>query len=218
MWCSGRFKVVGEPFIDMYKRSLVSDEDFLAAQLELREACASLLSQSLGKPTFVKDMAYHASPFLTNDFIKSVNNTFLIRDPKFSIPSLYRMRKDFAEAETGFKGQYELFMRIRDLTGTSFIIDGEQLKKRSEIIVPSYFRYINQKMPVDILNWSSGSRNDWIGRESWHLDAINSEGFQNTTPNADLDQLPQRVLDSIDRNMFYYDEMHKHLLIQNDDI
>ncbi|MFT5135122.1 MAG: hypothetical protein ACI9XU_000828 [Arenicella sp.] len=187
--------------------------------MELRAACATLLSQSRDKPTFVKDMAYHASPFLTDDFIKSVNNTFLIRDPRFSIPFMYRMREDFSEVETGFRGRYKLFQRIRDLTGKSpFIVDGEQLKIQSELIVPNYFRYINQKMAAYILTWSCGSLKDWLGRETWHIDAINSKGFEKTATNPDFEQLPQKVLDSIDRNMFYFDDIYKHLLIQKNAI
>lgn len=216
MWCSGQFTVISEPFIDLYKRSLLSSEERLAMQAELRNTCETLLYQSRVKQIFVKEMAYHANPFLRSTFIRSVNNTFLIRDPKLSIPSLYKMRADYAERETGFEGQFELFQRVRDITGKApFVLDGEQLKKSAELIVPDYFQYIGQEMPADILSWSAGSRADWVGRESWHLDAINSEGFESTASKIDFDQLPQKVLKSIDRSMFYYEKMHDQISIQD---
>lgn len=71
---------------------------------------------------------------------------------------------------------------------------GEQLKKQSKTVVTDYFRYIKQPLPADILTWESGSREDWVGRESWHTDAINSEGFMQFPVSTDLDGLPQRVL------------------------
>ncbi len=216
MWCSGQFSVVSEPFIDLYKRSLLSEEDLCAAQMELRETCEELLSLSRDKPVFVKDMAYHANPFLSDSFIEAINNTFLIRDPRLSIPSLYRMRENFTDAETGFKSQYELFQRIKKIAGKSpLIVDGEQLKKQSKVIVTNYFRYINRPMPADILTWDAGSREDWVGRESWHIDAINSKGFEQFSDNTSLDGLPQKVLDSIDRNMFYFEEMSNYLMAQD---
>ena len=213
--CSKQFKVVGEPFIDLYKRSLLSSKDSLLVQQEFEKVCDGLLVQSSAEPIFVKDMAYHAYPFITDNFIKSVNNTFLIRDPRLSIPSLYKMRENFAEAETGFEGQYQLFQRIQDVTGrTPYVLDGEQLKKSADLIVSDYFKYIGQKMPRDILNWQSGSRGDWIGRESWHIDAINSQGFEKSNKKINTEGLPQKVTESIDRNMYFYQQMVKQISIQ----
>jgi hypothetical protein len=218
MWCSGQFTVISEPFIDVYKSSLVSGEECIMAGAKLRSICETLLCQSRVKPIFVKDMAYHANPFLSDTFIQSVNNTFMIRDPKLSIPSLYKMRANYAERETGFEGQFELFQRIQNITGNApFVIDGEQLKNTAESIVRDYFRYIGHEMPADILIWPAGSRDDWVGRESWHLEAINSNGFKPATSSVDFDRLPPKVLDSIERNMPYYQEMYKQISIKNAD-
>jgi hypothetical protein len=35
-------------------------------------------------------------------------------------------------------------------------------------------------MPSGVLDWHPGSRDEWKGRESWHIDAINSSGFVDT--------------------------------------
>lgn len=215
MSCSNQFRVMGEPFIDLYKRSLLSPDELLTETKAFDKTCEALLAQSQAEPVFVKDMAYHAYPFITERFIQSVNNTFLIRDPRLSIPSLFRMRADFAEEETGFEGQYKLFQKISEVTGEApYVLDGELLKKSSDFIVSDYFRYIGQEMPSDILSWPSGSRDDWIGRESWHLEAIDSQGFDSASKGINLDGLPNKVLESIDRNMFFYRQMYKHISIQ----
>jgi hypothetical protein len=210
--CSGEFDVVGEPFIDLYKRALISAEKRQLVLADFKQVCDDLLARSLTKPVFVKDMGYHAIPFINDDFIKSVNNTFLIRDPNLSIPSLYKMRADYAEKETGFEGQYELFKRVCDVTGeVPFVVDGELLKKFSEAIVNDYFSYIGQQMPTGILSWPVGSRDDWAGREPWHVDAINSQGFEDFSAPEKIDKLPLKVMKSIERNMFYYQEMYKNI-------
>lgn len=208
MAASGQFDVIGEPFIEVYKKSLDSTEDFNQAQREFDKTCRSLLAQNKTKNIFVKEMGYHAYPFISNQLISLVNNTFLIRDPKISIPSLYKMRANFAEAETGFEGQFKLFNRIAEVTEHyPLVVDGECLRRHPVEIVQGFFSYIEQPMPNDILNWNLGSRDDWVGRESWHIDAINSTTFNQTNKPNDLSVLPARVLESIERNTYFYEKM-----------
>jgi len=215
MSCSRQFKVVGEPFIDLYKRSLLLANDPLTMQQKFEDVCEELLTQSMTEPVFVKDMAYHAYPFITDNFIQSVNNTFLIRDPRLSIPSLYKMRANFAEAETGFEGQYKLFQRIQDVTGrTPYVLDGERLKQSADLIISDYFKYIGQKMPRDILSWQAGSRDDWVGRESWHIEAINSQGYEKSDNKINIKEMPQKVIESIERNMYFYQQMYMQISTQ----
>ena len=128
MWHSGLFEVKSEPFIDHYKQSRLSTKDFAAAAQSVRQYCDSLITQSKQMPVFVKDMGYHAEPFVTDNFINSVRHTFLIRDPLLTIPSLHKMRPDYDEAHTGFAGQLALFERIKNVSGQNpLIIDAQQL-------------------------------------------------------------------------------------------
>jgi hypothetical protein len=73
MSCSRQFKVVGEPFIDLYKRSLLLANHPLAMQQEFASVCERLLTQGLSEPVFVIDMAYHAYPFKAT-ITTNVNN------------------------------------------------------------------------------------------------------------------------------------------------
>ena len=106
MDATGDFKVYGEPFIDLFKRSLLSSEEAKKAQMQSKALCDALIKESLKRPVFVKDMAYHALPFVDDEFLCSITNTFLIRSPEFTIPSLFRMRPEYQETHTGFEGQY----------------------------------------------------------------------------------------------------------------
>lgn len=209
---SGCFDVKSEPFIDIYKQSLRSDAESESANQAFQVICQTMTEQSRKQPLFVKDMAYHAQPFLTDDFIGSIQNTFLIRDPSLTIPSLYRMRPEYTEDQPGFEAQYHLFKRVHELTGSPpFVLDGEDLKQNAESIVSAYFRYIDCELPTDILHWPVGSREAWVGRESWHLDAIKSTGFEALQKDVDFKELPDRVLKSIERNRDYYEQMREYL-------
>lgn len=144
--------------------------------------CALLSDSSLQQAVFVKDMAYHANPFILDNQILSAKHTFLISSPNLSIPSLLKMRENFHEDETGFAGQRCLYSRIHQLTGKRpFIVDAEQRITFPSEAVSRYFDYLNYPMAKDALTWQPGSRDEWKGRESWHTDAINSKGFINQT-------------------------------------
>lgn len=66
-------------------------------------------------------------------------------------------------------------------------------------------------MPDDILDWQPGSREDWQGRESWHIDAINSSGFIDDITEVNLEEMPSRVTEIILKNMLYYNLMRENL-------
>ena len=55
-----------------------------------------------GRRVFLKDMAYHAKGVMGPEFISNFVNTFIVRDPKYVLSSLYRMWPDFILEETGY--------------------------------------------------------------------------------------------------------------------
>ncbi|WP_255418902.1 hypothetical protein [Paraglaciecola sp. MB-3u-78] len=216
---SGQFNVIGEPFIDIYKQGMLSSHDVRITQRNFNQVFDSLSQNSLLQPVFVKDMAYHVTPFISDSQILSAQHTFLIRDPKLSIPSLFKMRENFHENETGFTGQSTLFKRIYTLTGNKpFIVDAEQLIRSPIKTVGRYFDSIKHVMPKDVLDWHPGSRDEWKERESWHIDAINSSGFVDTKRDVKTEPLPSRIAQIIQKNMVPYNYMWEQLSQQKLDV
>jgi hypothetical protein len=200
-----QFKVIGEPFIDIYKQGIKSQQDFTIAKQSFDKKFAVLLSNSIHQPLFVKDMGYHAIPFISDEQIKAARHAFLIRDPGLSIPSLYKMRQDFHENEAGFDGQVALYKKIYKLSSNSpHVFDAEILAASPHKTVSDYFQSINAPMPKSVLNWQAGSRSDWQGRESWHVDAINSNTFFHSQKNIDESLMPIRVKEIIKQNLPHY--------------
>lgn len=211
-----QFNVIGEPFIDIYKQGMLSSNDVQITQSNFNHVFESLSHNSLQQPVFVKDMAYHVTPFILDSQILSAKHTFLIRHPNLSIPSLYKMRENFHENETGFEGQITLFKRISKLTGKKpFIVDAERLITSPIKTVSRFFDSINHVMPRGVLDWQPGSRDDWKGRESWHIDAINSSGFMDTKRDVKARPLPSRIDKVIQQNVPLYNFMCEQLYQQN---
>jgi hypothetical protein len=78
--------------------------------------------------------------------------------------------------------------------------------------VKQYFAYIDHRMPSHALIWESGARDNWKGRESWHVDAINSRGFTDNKRSINREKMPPRVEALIKQNMSCYEYMCGQLL------
>lgn len=212
MFYSGEFEVVSEPFLDLYKQSLVSEQSRLECIISAERVFHELLHQSRNKPVFVKDMAYHAEPLLSDRSLKSIRHCFLIRNPKLSIPSLSRMRPEFTKDQPGFEGQLKLFKRVERLTmNPALVIDAEQLIQHPKLVVTGFFNYLKREIPSEILSWPVGSNEAWKGRESWHVRAINSKGFEKHKKNGECLTHSQKVQDSIELNMPHYLDLSQYL-------
>ncbi len=210
---SGLFAVHGEPFIDIYKQGLRSDKEFQSASRAFDLGYAKLLSAAQRQYLFVKDMAYHAAPFISDDHIRSAIHTFLVRDPRYSIPSLFRMRPDYSEDQPGFSGMVTLYDRIAAIQQVQpLVIDADSLIAQPEESMRRYFDYIGVPLPDTnrLLQWPKGSREEWQGRESWHIDAINSQSFVRKYETIDPKLLPEKVIRSIELNLPHYQYMLNH--------
>ncbi|GAA6137478.1 hypothetical protein NBRC116583_12250 [Arenicella sp. 4NH20-0111] len=213
---AGGFDVISEPFLNLYKQSLISQEKHIQVGQRVRKYCEKLIQRRLSRHVFVKEMAYHANDFITDEFIDQTRHVFLIRDPKYSIPSLYKMRAEYTEDQTGFHGQLALLNRIKKNTGeTPFIIDAETLLRQQSSVISTYFDYLGLEMPNEVLTWPRGSSSAWQGRESWHVDAIESEGFEQKSKEIDLDKQCTKVKNSISLASSIYFEMHRQSLVQS---
>lgn len=210
MWCSDRFTVVSEPFIDLYKNCIRSPDRRDAVKYRVNEICDELLKLSQSRPVFVNEMAYHAEPFVDDAFLSRINNSFLTRDPRLSIPSLYRMRKTYTDEQTGFEGQLKLFNRSCELKhGSPLVFDGERLRANPRAQILEFFEHIREGFSEAYLAWPKGSRPKWSDREAWHTQAIDSVGFEPPVSDVSSGNLPRKVEASIERYVPYYEQISR---------
>src|SRR3712207_6127454 len=97
------FEVFHEPFGDSYyyseeRPSGRYSEVEPKAEYNYQNVLSTIL-EPREKRVFVKDMAYHADGLIGSRFAANFSNTFIIRDPKYVIASLYNMWPDFRSEE-----------------------------------------------------------------------------------------------------------------------
>jgi hypothetical protein len=134
---------------------------------------ASLAHRASDGPVFVKDMAYHVRDLVDPHFVARFTNTFLIRDPAWTIPSLARHWPDFTLEEVGYDALEELL----DAGGDSIVIDSDDLRADPEGIVRAYCEAVDLPFVTHALEWEPGMPAQWGTWEAWHRDVAESSGF-----------------------------------------
>jgi hypothetical protein len=127
-----------------------------------------LLERHRTRPVFIKDMAYHVVERADRTFLCRFTNTFLIRHPRLSLPSLARIWPDFTAEEAGFAALRELFDRAWELIGRApTVIDGEDLKADPERVVRAWCEAVGLRYDPDALTWEPGRSADWETWSDW---------------------------------------------------
>ena len=147
-----------------------------------------------GTPVFVKDMAYHAAPGITDDALASMNHTFLIRDPLAALSSLHRRWPDFTDDEAGYEGQRALFDRVIALTGeVPAVVDSDALVADPERVVAAWCERVGIDHRPESLHWAAGMRPEWQLWRDWYENAAASTGFAAPAGRARIVDPPERV-------------------------
>ena len=170
---------------------------------------------------FIKDMAYcvegNFDIFLEEGF-KNFNHTFMIRDPRKAVSSLFRLSTNpelagwdyFDPAETGFKQLLELYEFIeRHVHKNPVVVDADDLLRFPNEIMQSYCEAISIPFDMHMTTWEPGPVADWGPCTAWHDEVMNSSGFRappdkDTESRADL--LPEVAL-AVNQCMPYYEAL-----------
>jgi len=156
---------------------------------------AGVLAAGVDAPVFVKDMAYHAAPGITDDALAAMTHTFLIRDPLAALSSLHRRWPDFTDDEAGYDAQRTLFDRVIAVTGeVPAVIDSDALVADPERVVAAWCEQVGIDHQPESLHWAAGMRPEWQLWHDWYENAAASIGFDPPVGRPDLADPPDRVV------------------------
>ena len=130
------------------------------------------------RPVFVKDMAYHAVGIASPAFLRRFTNTFLIRDPARSLPSLARMWPDFTDDEAGFAAVAELVARVDAIGQDVVVVDSDDLCRDPAGLVEAWCTRVGLPFVADALSWEPGMRPEWRLWPDWYGATSRSTGFR----------------------------------------
>ncbi|NEO70120.1 sulfotransferase family protein [Moorena sp. SIO3H5] len=182
----GDFSVHDEPFgLSFYysqerRNTTRYPEAELNPENSFNSILAKLKQETENKPVFIKDMGYYITHIANPEFFYNFENTFIIRNPEKSIPSLFKNWPDFTLEETGYAELNKLFETVKEMDGkVPILIDSDDLIQKPEATVKAYCEAVGIPFIKEALAWKPKPQpeiNQWEG--GWHDYTQSSQGFK----------------------------------------
>jgi hypothetical protein len=213
-------EVVDEPFYAVYLartglRHPMAAEVIASQPTEWRKVVADLLApRPAERPIFYqKHMTHHMLPEIGRDWMASLRNAFLIRDPTAVLASYARKRGEVALLDIGIVQQYELFRREADRLGSAPpVIHGDDVLAAPAAALQRLCAALRIEYTAAMLSWPPGRRStDGVWAPAWYNTVEQSTGFGPSAAERDValsDEL-QRIADQARP---YYESLRLHRL------
>ena len=144
-------------------------------------------------PVFAKEMAYYVIPEITQhpDLASEFSHLFLVRDPRRSLVSYYRLDQEFQLEEVGLEAQWRLHQWVTDQTGQApLVIEAEQVQKDPVSIMKTVWQSVGIPYKERAFDWDQNNTpEDWHQVSSWHKQALTTGSIQrDQRSNMEIDQ------------------------------
>jgi hypothetical protein len=213
----GDVTVAHEPFLAMTEEGVVTlpspDGGEMTAR-SMKELLALLVELSRDRPVFVKEVLDYEYTYLLDhpEELAPHTHTFMVRDPRQTIASHYAAKRTVTSPEIGYERLWELHELVRSVgERPPLVLRAERLLADPAGVVEAFCSYTGLHFLPDALRWDAGDRPEWQRHRAWHLDAINTAGFQdrrNTYPDTVDNNATLRSF--YDHHLPFYERLVQH--------
>ena len=158
-----------------------------------RDIRASLIESAVEQPVFFKDMSYYVVPQIFDDreFNARLRNVFLIRDPRRSIASYFKLDPHLTREEIGFESQSRHVEWLEESTGqTPLILEAEFVRRDPESAMIRLWNAVGLTPMKGALHWKPRAVPEgWDEVAGWHEGILNSGGIRAPVDEPDPDEL-----------------------------
>jgi hypothetical protein len=138
-----------------------------------------------GKTIFYqKHMAHHLLPNIERDWLDSVTNCFLLREPREMLTSLLHFLPQPTLADTGLPQQLEIFQHVQERSGqTPPILDARDVLDNPRRTLGLLCDALNVPFAEAMLSWPPGPRiTDGVWAKYWYTTVEKTTTFQPYKP------------------------------------
>ena len=205
-------RVVDEPLYAYYLHetglSHPAREEVIAAGETSWQVVVEQLTAPVEGVFFQKHMAHHLLPQLPRDWIPTLSNVLLIRDPAEVVASYVRSRADVTVDDIGVVQQAALFAQL----GTEVpVIDAADFLRNPEDHLRWLCAHIGVEFTDRMLHWPAGPRgSDGVWAPYWYDAVLASTGFEPYRPRTV--ELAGSALDVVQRSRPYYERLYESRL------
>lgn len=211
--------VIDEPFYAYYlkatgKRHPDADEVIAAGEIDWRKVVAQLTGPipKGGQIFFQKHMTHHLLPEIEREWLGTMTNCFLIRDPREVIASYIKKHEDPALEDLGFTQQAEIFDFVRDRANSvPPVVDAKDVLGDPERMLRLLCDAAGVKLSKSMLSWPPGLRDtDGIWAKHWYTEVANTTSFQ--PYRQTLHEVPERFHEIYERCRECYERLYQYRL------
>jgi hypothetical protein len=179
--------VIDEPFYAYYlwatgKQHPGADEVIATGETDWRKVVARLTGPmpKSSRIFFQKQMTHHLLPEIDREWLGTVTNCFLIRDPGEVLASYVKKREDPALEDLGFIQQAEIFDYVRNrVNSIPPVLDAKDVlvdpKRALELLCAA----VGVEFSKSMLSWAAGVRKtDGVWARHWYSEVAKTTSFQ----------------------------------------
>ena len=207
--------VIDEPYYAHYLSQNDLDHPGREDVIQEGELDSGKVSQGLVNDTkescsiyYQKHITHHLLDSIDREWMKSVVNCFLIRDPKDMIISYSKVHPDLNMHLLGLEEQNEIFEYVKNIAGeVPPVIDAKDVLMNPRDILGKFCDKIGVIFSEEMLSWSRGPRDtDGNWGKYWYKNVVNSTGFNEYKPK--MEEVPDRYLDLYEGSYKLYKNLH----------
>ena len=184
--------VIDEPFYAFYltrtkKDHPMADEVMSEGERDWRNVVAGLTREGLpngARVFYQKQMTHHLLPEIEREWLLSLTNCFLIRDPAEVMASYLKKNDDPSLEDLGFIRQAEIFDWVREHSpAVPPVVDAGDVLQSPERILRFLCQAVGVEFDPAMLKWPPGLRNtDGVWAKHWYGEVARSTSFQPYKP------------------------------------
>src|SRR3954451_4457074 len=211
--------VIDEPFYAYYlhvtgKQHPGADEVIATGETDWRKIVARLTGPfAKGRRIFFqKQMTHHLLPEIDREWLETVTNCFLIRDPREVIASYVKKRENPVLEDLGFIQQAEIFDHIRNRTNSiPTVVDATDVLVDPERTLRLLCGSVGVEFSKSMLSWAPGLREtDGVWARYWYTEVSKTTCFRPYRER--VHHVPARLGEIFERCRDCYDRLYQYRL------
>lgn len=175
------------------------DEVISSLSVDTKELLMDLERLDNNQHWFIKNMAHHIMD-MPLQFLLSLKNVLLIRDPKRVIHSFQKVMPSFEAKDIGILEQFKIYCFLKENKQSFTIVNSDDLLQNPSTYLKKLCTVLDIPFNIQMLSWKKGPRDiDGVWAKYWYNNVHNSTEFK------------QRTVDEIALDNPYHD-IYQHVL------
>jgi hypothetical protein len=167
-----------------------------------------MLNNSEKPVLFFKNMTHHLLPSLDKEFMKSMVNVILTRDPSEMLPSFAEVIDHPSMRDVGYKMHIDILEQLQKMEVPVVVVDSKSILLNPEKQLKKICNVIGIPFDPAMLKWQKGPiLEDGVWAKYWYKNIHNSTSFAPYKPKTA--PFPEKLKPLLAECQPYYDQLRK---------